>query len=773
MCSLVEPWCWQPPFAPIFHHPPLTSNPTYALSGSLGSRRGNVFIKVAKRKSHPLWIIKSVLGNGKSNVHGNGGTEPARILLERLFAHAQKLEEQMGRDSRLPRDAPPGLDLGMLESDLQAALDALKKKEEHLQDAERKILSEHAELNQAREKLVRREEEIVAACSKHEKLEDEMKQANLKLASQATQLEDLKLRLKERDENIFSAQSALALKEDEMNKLKIEWMKNSEAAATAESELKSKARLLDEVNEIVKKQEGELQQLRKAIQEKEEEEEVSATMRELEKEKLKVAEANLEKKTMEWLIAQDELKKLAEEVSRHTAEANETLEDFKRVKKLLADVRSELVASQKALASSRQRMEDQKHLLEKQLIELEEQRRSVKLYMTSLKNAQIEVESKRVKLRVVEARNKELERDLCIEKELIERLQEELNKERSSLKQVIEEKSFLQEELDRERTKFKETQSLLQVKESEIVDARLEIQRLKSEKASLQLMLEDKDLELFNVRKKLEEVNLEIAAVRTLMNSREDELIQATSLLEEKEKYVQGIEHELSNTKLKYSEAESVVEQITELTNKLVISVNNDDFEGLNSDDDILKNSTDNFKWKKKQLETELELTIESLRTKDMEVLAAQRALTIKDEELKMVRGRLDAREKELETMKEETIRDANDLKQLYALAQERIGERSIGDLAIEKLQIEAAQLEVESATCALQKLAEMSHELLNKASLSVEAASANNIFSRHCSITDLSLLNNDWFSQFKTEITRLSDLSDQLLKEARIVGDD
>ncbi|GFZ08343.1 myosin heavy chain-related protein [Actinidia rufa] len=649
----------------------------YALSGSLGSRRGNVFIKVAERKSHPLWIIKSVLGNGKSNVHRNGGTEPARILLERLFAHTQKLEEQM------------------------AALDALKKKEEHLQDAERKILSEHAELNQAREKLVRREEEIVAACSKHEKLEDEMKQANLKLASQATQLEDLKLRLKERDENIFSAQSALALKEDEMNKLKIEWMKNSEAAATVESELKSKARLLDEVNEIMKKQEGELQQLRKAIQEKEEEEEVSATMRELEKEKLKVAEANLEKKTMEWLIAKDELKKLAEEASRHTAEANETLEDFKRVKKLLADVRSELVASQKALASSRQRMEDQKHLLEKQLIELEEQRRSVKLYMTSLKNAQIEVESKIVKLRVVEARNKELERDLCIEKELIERLQEELNKERSSLKQVIEEKSFLQEELDCECTKFKETQSLLQVKESEIVDARLEIQRLKSEKASLQLMLEDKDSELFNVRKKLEEVNLETAAVRTLMNSREDELIQATSMLEEKEKYVQGIEHELSNTKLKYSEAESVVEQITELTNKLVILVNNDDFEGLNSDDDILKNSTDNFKWKKKQLETELELTRESLRTKDMEVLATQRALTIKDEELKMVRGRLDAREKELETMKEETIRDANDLKQLYALAQERIGERSIGDLAIEKLQIEAAQLEVESATCA------------------------------------------------------------------------
>ncbi|KAK9279062.1 hypothetical protein L1049_012737 [Liquidambar formosana] len=109
---------------------------------------------------------------------------------------------------------------------------------------------------------------------------------------------------------------------------------------------------------------------------------------------------------------------------------------------------------------------------------------------------------------------------------------------------------------------------------------------------------------------------------------------------------------------------------------------------------------------------------------KEMKVLAAQRALNIKDEELKMILGKLDAREKELKRIKEEVIEDANDLKKLYALAQERIGEKSIGDLAIEKLQIEAAQLEVEAATSALHKLAEMSQELLNKASLSIEADS-------------------------------------------------
>ena len=59
-----------------------------------------------------------------------------------------------------------------------------------------------------------------------------------------------------------------------------------------------------------------------------------------------------------------------------------------------------------------------------------------------------------------------------------------------------------------------------------------------------------------------------------------------------------------------------------------------------------------------------------------MEVLAAQRALTIKDDELKIVLGRLEAREKELQRLKVEMVEDANDLRKLYALPQERIGEK-------------------------------------------------------------------------------------------------
>ncbi|XAR69389.1 hypothetical protein NMG60_11000942 [Bertholletia excelsa] len=735
---------------------------------------------VSHRKSHPSWTVKSALDSSWSSVNDNGATEPARILLERLFDQTQKLEE-MGKDSCCPQDAQLGLNLGLLESDLQAALAALKKKEEHLQDAENKVLLEHNELNRGKEELVRREEEIAAICSRHEKLEEELKLANHDLASQATQIEDLKFQIKQRDEEISAAQSSLALREDEIEKMKNELMKKSEEAVAAEFEYKSMAHLLHKANEVVKKQDIELQLLRKAIQDKEAELEFSVSLQECEREKLKVAEAGLEKKTTEWFLAQEELKRLEDEASKYKEEANKTLEDFRRVKKLLSDVRSELVLSQNALASSRQKVEDQELLLQKQLGEIEVQKQSVMSYTKSLEDAQIELESERAKLRVAEDRNKELERDLSLEKELVELLQEELDKERDSLQQAIEEKSSIQEELDQERTKFSETQNLLQGKESELVEARIEIHCLKSELTSFQLILEEKDLELVNARRKLEEVNEEIAELRNLLNSQEKQLIQATSTLKDKEENLQIIQHELNDTKLKYSEAETVVKRIVDLTNKLIISVKDEDYEGSETYNDVerelldplLKKSTDDFTWQKKQLESALEFTRESLRSKEKEVLSAQRALTVRDEELKKVLERLDAKERELKKVKEEMVQDANDVRNLYAIAQERIGGRTISDLAIEKLQLEAAQLEVEAAIGALHKLAEMSQELLGKACLSLDADSNTEVLLlNNGSDPSLGVVNNMQFGEFKTEVARLSALTDQLVKEAGIVID-
>lgn len=737
------------------------------------------FITTSKIESPSLQIVKSISNNMNSSINENGATEPARVLLERLFAQTLKLEEQMSRSSRLPEDVQPVVNLEILESDLLALLKALKKKEEELQDAERNVFLEHSRLNQAKEELKKRENVITAAFSKHEKLEGELKQANLNLASQAREIEELKLQLKEKEQDIASACSALSLKEDEMDKMKTDLLKKSEEVARIDSELKYKAQLLNQASEVVKRQEIELQGLQMLIREKEEELEVSTNLRKFEEEKLKVVESNLEDRTREWLLIQEGLNKLAKEASKQVRDTNEALEDFGRVYKLLEDVRSELISSQKSLAFSRKQMEEQEQLLKTQLAELEEQRKSVMSYLNCLKNAKIEVESERVKLRTAEARNKELERDLSMEKELVEELQKELEKEKSSLQQEIEKTSFLQQELHQKNIEFGEMQHLLQAKESDLVEAKLDIQNLKSEQASLQLILEDKDLQLFDARKNLDEVNQEVAELRMLMSSKEEQLVQATTMIKEKEEHVQVMQDELNNTRVKVSEAESVVERIVELTNELVISIkdqnelrqsNNMTLEFFQQPLDEL---SDDFRLQKKQYETELKFSRESLRVKEMEVLAAKRALAIKDEELKTVLERLDTKEKELRKLKEEAVEDANDLRKLYSLAQERIGESSVGDLAIEKLKLEAAQLEVEAATSALQKLAEMSRELLNKASLSIEADA--DIFMPNGSGPGLVLLeNNECFKEVKTEVARLSSLTEQLLQDAGItVGAD
>ncbi|XP_065849403.1 MAR-binding filament-like protein 1 [Euphorbia lathyris] len=751
--------------------PPNHSPELFSLRFSFKLNR--VAFTSTKKSRSSVQIVKSVLNGSSSSISDNGATEPARILLERLFAQKHKLEQQISRDSHFARDVESGFNLGVLESDLLAVLQALKKKEADLQDAEKQVLSEHSDLHRTKEELERQGKQISVAYSKHEKLETELRKANFNLVSQARRIEDLKLKVKEREEDMIAAQSALSGKEAEMEKMRIELMKRREESAKVVTELKTKAQLLDEANEVVNKQAIELRELKNAIREKEQELEDSCTHRKLEEEKLKVAEAKLEKQAMEWLIAQGELKKISDKASKQIVETKETVHDFRKVKKLLIAVRTELVSSQKSLASSRNRMEEQDKQLKKQLGELEEERKSVMTYMTNLKDAQAVVESERLKLRVVEARNKELERDLSMEKELMEELHEELKKEKSSLEQTMQEKYLLQQELEQKNAEFEEIGSLISAKESELVDAKLEIQHLKSEQASLHCLLEEKDRQLLIAEEKLKNVDQEVAELKMLLISKEDQLIQTTKLLKEKEEHVQIIEDELDGTRMKQLEAENVVEQIAELTNKLVISINDDDYKALMQPDMELMQQhfpRDDSRLQIQQLENELSMTRESLRMKEKEVLASKRALTVKDEELKAVLGRLDTKEKELKRLKDEMVEDANDLKKLYALAQERIGSKSIGDFAIEKLQLEAAQLEVEAATGALHKIVEMSRQLLSKASLDAEMDSDIGMIVQNGRDLGINLFeNNECLKEVKVGVAKLSALSEQLVKAAGV----
>ncbi|KAH9619202.1 hypothetical protein KSS87_014187 [Heliosperma pusillum] len=704
--------------------------------------------------------INSVLGAINYRIDSNEAPEPARALLERLFMQTQKLEEQMNGKSHVLGNVRSDFDLETLESDLQAALEALRKKEEDLQEADRMVKLENTELNLAREKLEQRQKIIEVACSKQEKLEEELRQANLKVASQTRHIEDLKSGLNQRNGEITMAKFEVSSKEDEIDKIKrVITQKNGEVAK-AYAELESKSRLLNEVHEVVRKQELELQVLQNDLHEKELALEKLLVRQKIEEEKVKVVEGKLEKQTMEWLVTQEELKTLGEYASKHIGESKETMEDFERVKTLLVDVRSELVLSRQSLVTSRERMEERQLLLEKHLFEFDEKKEAITSYMNSLKSAHLEVESERAKLRVVEARNKELELELSLKRDLIHELQEDLDKEKCCLEQAMLELFSLKEDILKKNNEFEETRNLLKLKENELVEARLEIQHLKSEHQSLQLVLQERDLEHVNARKKLDEVSREVAELKTLLNGKEEQLMLTTDMLRERESYAQMIEYELNHAKVKASEVATVVERIVNLTKEPIISSEEGDVAAL------MGPSAD-FKWRKKQLEAELELTRENLRTKETELLVAQRQAEIKDEELNIILQNLEKKDRELKELKEETLRDDR-----------------IKELGIEKLRLEAAQLEVEAATSALHNLVEMSRQLLNRATLCIDtdldvnvltgdevglkSYRADTVLYGDKSESNMNVVrDSEYMTEVKFEVARLSDLTARLVQEA------
>ncbi|XP_058112123.1 uncharacterized protein LOC131255432 [Magnolia sinica] len=732
-------------------------------------------IPMAQNRKRPARLIIRSLLESNIGSSGNGAGEPTRVLLEKLFVQTQKLEEQMSNGSHLPEGV--SINLEVLESDLKGALAALRKKEEDLQDAERMV----TELNQAKRDLEQQEEEIAAVYSKQEELEEDLKKANDNLVSQARQIEDLKLLVGERDREIVAAQSALFLKEEEVNTMRDELMKKNEEAVRIYSDLNTRDQLLKEANEVIKKQQVTVEELERSVREKEHEFAASVQLRKDEEERMKVMEANLEKRTVEWLMAREVLSKLEVETSKHLTETKDNMEGLKTIRKLLIDVRSELVSAQKSLTSFRRKMEDQELLVERQLAEVNELKLVMMLYMTSLKEAQEEVESERAKLRVEQARSKELEHQLQMEQDLIGTLQEELNNEKSSLQKATQEQGLLREELERKTCEFNEAQNLLQVKESELVDARLQIQHLKSEQASVQRVLQVKDADLRNAQEKLEDVNHEVAELKMLMKNKEDNLIEATGKLWEKEEHVQTMQHELDDTKQRFLEAVTVVERISQLTNKLVTYENY----GSNSlellDDTSVLPGTENEMQQAvekpvhdlrrvKQLEDELEMAKQNLRWRETELVAVQRDLAAKDEELKTVLDGWGMREMEMKRRIEEEMREeAEGLKKLYALAEETIRDRNVADLAIEKLQLEAAGLEVEAATSALHSLADMSQKLLNETGIALSFDDV--IFQKEkVEQTGNCLRMSECFKVAQREVARLSSLTEQLVNEASII---
>ncbi|KAM0932802.1 hypothetical protein DsansV1_C40g0237071 [Dioscorea sansibarensis] len=735
-------------------------------------KQGLLVLPEAQRRNHLPFEIKSILGKLNSNItqDDDAVTDPAKVTLERVFMNTQKLEKEMVEDS-IPtvEDTELNTNIEIVESNLQRALSALMK-EQDLQDAEKRVLLDHAKLDQTKQDLEIRVKDIMFALAKQRKMEEDLKKANDDLASQSMQIEELKVLVEEQEKKIANSRSALSQKEDDLERLRDELVKKSEEAKILNTVVQSKNHIISEANKMIREQEAEIKVLERKVSEKEQNLAESLQLKNKEEENLKSMESILEKQTIKWLSAQKELEELKIQASKNMNDVKVTSEYFERVQVLLANVRSELISSQESLAISRRKLEDQAQQLESQLMELSEQKLLLTSYSETLKDAQLDIEDKRSRLTAARAESKELEIQLLENRELIEKLQGELTEERAAVESGIQEIALLQKKLLQKEWEYFETQKLLQARESQLLEAQIQIQHMESEQASLQLIVKEKDADLEDARKTLAHVNDDISELQVLMNTKEAELMEATTKLLEKEDHVLMMQNDLGSANYKLAEATSIVERIANLTNTLVVDGHdNDDTSAATMMNDVcqmpeMMHETDPRKLK--QLVTLLQMTRQSLEAKETDFLAAQRALKVKDEELKAVLRRWEVREKEFEKMKKELLEDAGGLTKLYCLSQERIRDKTLGHLAIEKLEVEAAQLEAKAATSAVRKLAELTKELLGQNNTSIELVKDFEINAVSC---DNKEMRTGGFEEAGRELAHLFALTEKLVKDAGI----
>lgn len=522
-----------------------------------------------------------------------------------------------------------------------------------------------------------------------------------------------------------------------------------EQLAEANLNLRAKDNLLNEANQVITKQQSEIKQLQLLLVDRENDLMMSEKKRKEDEGKLKILENNLEKRWVAWLVAQQEMKNLVHEISKYQGKALAADKELKKVNGRLYDLKKRLMSSRRSIETSSNNLRAQESQFEQQLKELFTEKNAIESYEARLRGAQLEVENEREKLRLAEQQQKGLEHDLFCERKTVDELKAELQRDRTHLQQTIMDVSLLENELEKRTQALNDTQTSLWLKESELVATRLEMHKLNAELASMQLNLKDKGNDLNSAHMYMEELHEEMSQLKALMGSKEDKLVKATDLLEEKKEQMNMMQLDLDNNEIKLSEASMLMKNISDLTKSLVASER--EGKGVRMDEDslLIKTNYELFAAKRALLERELELRHfwensaedmkryqqreaeiealkELLKEKEKEILAAHRALAVKDEELKVLLDRWEDRETEIMKMREEVIEEANGLNTLHATVQYRIGDKTLGELAVEKLELEAAKLDVEAGVHALRNLVNLSNELIREKNVSFEVSSNN-----------------------------------------------
>jgi chromosome segregation ATPase len=633
------------------------------------------------------FVVKSVLDkssgevNSSSSSGGSSSVDPGRAALERLFEQAHLHEVRMSDPMYIQES---GLEhvVSELEVDLNAALNALRAKEEELWLAEQMLKADQREVQIARTVLHHREKELEAASSSHSGKRDELKLVHQELVLKGEELQSVQMVVKEKEAELHNAQEALGRKQEELNRYRHSLLEKDDILANTTSEIKLKDLELQQANELISKQLIDLEFLRASLLDKENELQRSDKEKQWKQEQLEKTEAELEKRVKACVAAEEDLKALEQDLASHKARGKLTATELSQVKILLSEVQADLDNSRASVAELRQAVEDQHKLIQLQHQDLASHKSMLTSYETSLKAAKVELEKEKQQAVVAKAVHENLKDQLKKESQEVEVLQSALSKEKALLQASMQEVHALKIDVQQRDSSLSDTVLKLQLKETELVGVRLEIQQVKSELTSVKLTLSKKDMDLQAAQRSVHELQMEVTHVRGLLHAKEEQLAEVTSLLQEKEEEVMNLRLDLDNSHTQLSQATSVVQQITELSQALVDSTGR---QGVFENDSMLmQRNYELFATKRALLETELRLERlqeqwladgawqqeleaeleemkEALQEKGRQLVEVQHLLATKDEELKQLVDRWDAREAELVKMQEK-VNDEADL---------------------------------------------------------------------------------------------------------------
>jgi chromosome segregation ATPase len=682
-------------------------------------------------------VVKCVLNKSSGKAGANGGSvDPARVALERLFEQAHLYEARMS-DPMYSQESGLEHVVNELEVDLDAALNALREKEEELQVAEQTVKADQWEVQIARSALQQREEELEAASRSHSGKRDELKCVNQQLVLKGEELQSVLKIVKEKEIELYHAQEALGRKQEELNRSRNSLLEKDDVLANTASKLKLKDLELQQANELLSKQLIDLEFLRASLLAKENELQRSDKEKCWRQEKLEKTEAELEKRMEACLAAEEDLKTLEHDVMSCRERGKVTATELSQVKILLSGVQMDLDNSQMAVAEFWQAVDEQQKLIEHQHQDLTSHKSMLTSYETSLKAAAIELEKEKQQTTLATAMHENLKDQLKKESQEIEALQSAFSKEKALLQDSMQEVHSLKRELQQRDSSLSDTLLKLQLKETELVGAKLELQQVKSELSCVKLTLTQKDMDLQAAQRAVQELQMEVTQVRSLLQTKEDQLARVTLLLHEKEEEVTSLRLDLDNNHTQLSQATSIVNQLRELSQALVNSTGN---QGIFENDSMLmQRNCELFvtncalletelrlerlqeQWLgdgawRQELEAELEAVKETLQEKGSQLLEAQHLLATKDQELKQLVDCLDAHETELVKMREKVKEKPEILTRLHMATHLR---EHFGDSALEQMQLQVAKMEVDGSSSmgALHSLEGLNRGLLEECS--------------------------------------------------------